>query len=762
MTQDSTPSGRPIAQPSSQPRNLPANAIQRRRHGREASERQEQTQQPPWRSSLDLVWSYSRSQAFYAGNLGSSPSFTHSGWRGPSFESALEAGHHLDEGDSEEDGDSIDSSGDQEGEEDNSHLISDQEWQDGNHPPADDLLWSEASGDSAESKRIIATQSRRGRRSRSRSTGSRDRAGPQDRRIRRLVDGGGFADGRGRSRSRDTKDLGYAEIAGSRLQEGRPQGSLSQAAPHGVMPSEQTALLPSHRKTYDGTATARQQRRVSKSSTSGWASSNRKTSGISTLSGRGKKSSSQFAFPKGTSTFKQTLFNCINALVGVGILSLPLALSYASLSIGVPLFLAAGLLTSYTGKLLWKIMLLDSRLRTYADIGRYAFGDKAQILVACLFGAELWAVSVALIILFGDSMYALVHSHRSHTIVALVSPLTALDSWSPTAFKILGFLLVLPTVFMPLRLLAPVSVVGIMSTIAILIILITEGFLKDDSPGSLHDPAISIWPPERPQWSKLPLCFGLIMSGFAAHPVVPALVRDMKDPGKFPQMLSLSYIIATCIYLAMGIAGYLMFGKTVTDEVTRDLTRIQDYPQWLTKVAIWLIVVVPLTKFALASRPVMGIVEGVMGVEERVIIVNSTPPSQSGSGLETMQVTTQSTGPGSDLSVTPNQHVAQADSAVTVSEPRRRFLGRQGIRILLTILILLTSILLPEFEKLMALLGAALACTTCVIGPVAAHLKVFGGELSRKRIVADVVLLVGVGVLGVLGTIWAFTPMAKR
>lgn len=162
----------------------------------------------------------------------------------------------------------------------------------------------------------------------------------------------------------------------------------------------------------------------------------------------------------GTSTFWQSWFNTVNALIGVGILALPLAISYAGLILGVALFILCGLVTNYTGKVLAHIMSTEPSLRTYADIGNYAFGPKARLLVSFFFALELWAVSTALIILFGDSAKAIVTSSASEGTNSL---LDIMSRWPPAAFKALGTLIVLPTMFLPLKLLSPISVVGIIS-----------------------------------------------------------------------------------------------------------------------------------------------------------------------------------------------------------------------------------------------------------------------------------------------------------
>jgi vesicular inhibitory amino acid transporter len=138
-----------------------------------------------------------------------------------------------------------------------------------------------------------------------------------------------------------------------------------------------------------------------------------------------------------------------------------LALAYAGWVAGIGLFLLSGLLTNYTGKLLARIMAQEPSVRTYADIGAYAFGARARLVVSAFFCLELWAVATALVILFGDSTHALVQAaaRAGHGTLGL-------EAWAPAGFKALGLAIVLPSVFLPLRFLSPISVVGIVSIIS--------------------------------------------------------------------------------------------------------------------------------------------------------------------------------------------------------------------------------------------------------------------------------------------------------
>lgn len=105
---------------------------------------------------------------------------------------------------------------------------------------------------------------------------------------------------------------------------------------------------------------------------------------------------------------------------------------------------------------------------------------------------ELSAVSIALVILFSDSMSSLFPTHSS------------------TSFKLLSFFIILPTTFLPLRFLSLTSLIGIASSVMLLVVLVADGAIKIDSPGSLSHPMHTDF---GPRWSRFPLSFGLMMSG---------------------------------------------------------------------------------------------------------------------------------------------------------------------------------------------------------------------------------------------------------
>jgi len=147
----------------------------------------------------------------------------------------------------------------------------------------------------------------------------------------------------------------------------------------------------------------------------------------------------------GQSTLPQTVFNSVNVLVGVGLLALPLALRYSGLVIGLVFLAFSAVTTSYTAKLLAKCLDVDSSLITFADLAYVSFGNKARVAVSIIFSLELLAACVALVVLFADSMNDLI------------------PGLSILAWKIVCGFILIPLVFLPLRLLSFTSILGVVS-----------------------------------------------------------------------------------------------------------------------------------------------------------------------------------------------------------------------------------------------------------------------------------------------------------
>ncbi|KAL8905931.1 MAG: hypothetical protein Q9171_006475 [Xanthocarpia ochracea] len=401
----------------------------------------------------------------------------------------------------------------------------------------------------------------------------------------------------------------------------------------------------------------------------------------------------------GRSTLPQTVLNSVNVLVGVGILSLPLALSYSGWVVGVPFLLSAALVTRYTAGLLAKCLNRFPRMTHFSEIGYTAFGMKMWILMEILITLELGAADVALIVLFADSLNALV------------------PGWGVVEWKVVCGIIILPLNFVPLRYLSITSVLGILCSFGILVLVFTDGMTKSHFPGSLLEPAPTY--PFPHDWSTLPLSFGLFMAPWGGHTVFPSIYRDMRHPRKFRKGLNITFGFTYLIDSTMAAVGLLMFGNSVLDEITSSILLTEGYPRAISVAIVAFIAIIPITKIPLNTRPIISSADKLLGLDARHV---ASPPGLAGMAGYS------------------------------------RGLLRAVIRITITIIILVIAVFVPSFDTVMSLMGSVLCFSICIILPLAFYLKIFREEIGWKEKVLDWALIVVATVLGVVGTVWVCFP----
>ncbi|RMY93969.1 hypothetical protein D0862_09081 [Hortaea werneckii] len=405
----------------------------------------------------------------------------------------------------------------------------------------------------------------------------------------------------------------------------------------------------------------------------------------------------------GQSTLPQTIFNSVNVLIGVGILALPLAFKMSGWIPGLIFFAFAGISTSYTAKLLAKCADVDGSLITFADLAYVSFGPWARIGTSILFSLELIAACVALVVLFADSLDALI------------------PGWGDIEWKIVCGIILIPLGFVPLRFLSFTSVLGILSCLGIVLAIFVDGLIKPHAPGSIREPALTHLFPEN--WMTLPIAFGILMSPWGGHSVFPNIYRDMRHPYKYRRGVNITYSFTFSLDLFMAVVGYLMYGAGVKDEITRNvlLTAPGAYPDAINVLIVVCVAIIPLTKVPLNARPIVSTLELFLGLDAR----------------------------------------AMADSAaLTGLSGYTRGILKVVLRIGITILFVILAILVPQFDTIMSLLGAVACFTICIILPCAFHLKLFGHEIPRAQKALDWGLIVVSTALAVVSTAFNFVPIA--
>ncbi|KAF6069157.1 Transmembrane amino acid transporter family protein [Candida albicans] len=369
----------------------------------------------------------------------------------------------------------------------------------------------------------------------------------------------------------------------------------------------------------------------------------------------------------GQSTAPQTIFNSVNVLIGVGLLALPVGLMKAGWVYGIPILLVCGLTTYWTACLLSKAMDTDDTIMTYADLGYAAYGSMAKLVISVLFSIDLLGAGVSLIVLFSDSLYALLGDDQV---------------WTRTRFKILSFIVLTPFTFVPLPILSIISLFGILSTISITILVMVCGLLKPTAPGSLLETMpTNLYPKSLPD---LLLAIGILMAPFGGHAIFPNLKSDMRHPYKFTQTLRSTYSITLLTDCSMAVLGFLMFGQNCSNEVTNTLLTTAGYPKWCYPLISGLICLVPLAKTPLNAKPIISTLDVLFGV----------------ANISTNKI------------------------RETVNS-----LGRFVIRIGVNAVFVVLAILFPEFDKIIGMLGASICFIICIILPCLFYVRLCGSKI---------------------------------
>lgn len=74
---------------------------------------------------------------------------------------------------------------------------------------------------------------------------------------------------------------------------------------------------------------------------------------------------------------------------------------------------------------------------------------------------------------------------------------------------------------------------------------------------------------------------------------------------------------------------------------------------------------------------------------------------------------------------------------------------------------MILAILVPDFDRIMSLLGSVACFTICIILPLAFHLKIFGKELGRLEWWGNWAGIVVCSLLAVVSTGFNFVPKER-
>lgn len=285
------------------------------------------------------------------------------------------------------------------------------------------------------------------------------------------------------------------------------------------------------------------------------------------------------------STVYQTVFNAVNTLIGIALLSLPYALQQTGIWLGGGALFASYLLTSETAKILGQIIHKHPHLTTYSSIAGYCGGKRFQWLITVIFVIDISGASLLLTLLFSDTFGDLLQLPKGLFKVLIIS---------------VAFVLSL----LPLSILSSISLIGVLCTFSLLLLIVSGGLLTSVQPGSLLSPMpMPMYPTSLVGVVKV---LGMFMAPWGGHPIFPQLYEDMKHPHKYPLACTISFTMTFIVDFFIAIIGVLMFADTLEDSIIKNFMSSDAYPRSIKITFTVMIGLLPVLKLPLLFKPVIS------------------------------------------------------------------------------------------------------------------------------------------------------------
>lgn len=281
-------------------------------------------------------------------------------------------------------------------------------------------------------------------------------------------------------------------------------------------------------------------------------------------------------------TVSEAVFNLLNTVVGVGVLSLPYAFRLSGYSSLLLVLVIIGV-TSTTGRYIGEALVLAGRStlfeavprrgRDYTYLAHVAFGRRTRLFISVITSLEIWFALVTFVVMNAVN-------------VGLVMP-----GFGGKNTAVVTCCLAAMCVFLPMRVSAYLSLV---SSVALAVASLAMVGAALQMPSWAY-PYEQMGVPALLQLWNMPRSVGIIIFCFAGHPCFPIVHECMKDRDSWRKSVSWTFVLAFLYYGGLGTFGYLVFGENLEASFTQNLAEIDGALFWRNISACAFIVKIQLT-----------------------------------------------------------------------------------------------------------------------------------------------------------------------
>ncbi len=242
---------------------------------------------------------------------------------------------------------------------------------------------------------------------------------------------------------------------------------------------------------------------------------------------------------------QSSVINLTKTIIGAGLLAIPFAFKADGIVLGISLILIAGIASSYGLYIVGKVSPKVPGDTSYFALCAITY-PKLTLLFDFSIAIQCFGVALSYLVLIGDLVPSLIGDVISRNQAILFS-----------------LVIIIPLVsFRKLDSLKIGSLIGLLAIGYLTVLVISHSIWDDWSKTQGHVKIVEIG-----SISDILSTFSIIIFAFTAAQNICSIINEINDKSRLNFVIGAANIIASVLFISVGIAGYLQFGDNVKGNV---------------------------------------------------------------------------------------------------------------------------------------------------------------------------------------------------